>query len=193
MPRPLRPDYPGAFHHVTARGTNRMSIFRDDFDRAMLLYRLETAVDRHRWCCHAYCLMGNHFHLILETELATLAAGMQLLCGAYAQGFNRRHGRSGHVFQGRYDTRLIETERHLLESSRYTVLNPVRAGICESAGEWPWSSYRATAGLEPAPPFLTTDWLLRQFAADRRLAHEEYRRFVAAGVGVRSLLAAVGV
>lgn len=193
MPRPLRPDYPGAFHHVTARGTNRMPIYREDFDRAIFLYWLAKAVARHRWRCHAYCVMGNHFHLIVETERATLAAGMQLLCGAYGQAFNRRHGRSGHVFQGRYDTRLIETERHLLESCRYTVLNPVRAGMCESAGEWPWSSYLATAKLEPAPPFLTTDWLLRQFASDRRLAGEEYRRFIAAGVGVRPLLAAVGV
>jgi REP element-mobilizing transposase RayT len=170
-----------------------MSIFRDDFDRAIFLYRLDTAVERHRWRCHAYCLMGNHFHAILETELATLADGMQLLCGAYAQGFNRRHGRSGHVFQGRYDTRLIETERHLLESCRYNVLNPVRAGICESAGEWPWSSYLATAQLQPVPAFLTTDWLLRQFGTDPRVAADEYRRFVAAGVGVRPLLAAVGI
>jgi REP element-mobilizing transposase RayT len=177
MARPLRIEFPGALYHVTARGNARQSIFRDDDDRRLLLGTLEAVVSRYGWLCHAYCLMDNHFHVVVETPRANLATGMRHLNGVYSQRFNQRWGRSGHLFEGRYQAILVEKDPHLLELARYVALNPQRAGIC-AAEEWRWSSYRATAGIDPAPCFLTVGWLLGQFSADRRAAQARYREFV---------------
>jgi REP element-mobilizing transposase RayT len=174
-----RIEFPGAIHHVTSRGAARAPIYHDPFDRELFLELLAESVERHDWRCHAYCLMTNHYHLLLETTSPTLATGMQRLNSRYAKAFNRRHERSGHLFESRYRTIIVERESHLLEVARYVVLNPVRAGACAEPGAWPWSSYRATAGAEEVPSFLTVDWLLGQLAPTRRRAKTRYRVFIA--------------
>jgi putative transposase len=183
MARPLRIEFPGALYHVTSRGDRREPIFDDDEDREMFLAVLGEVVDRFNWRCHAYCLMGNHYHLVVETVEGNLSKGMRQLNGVFTQASNRRHGRSGHLLQGRFKAILVDREAYLLELARYVVLNPVRAGMVGAAGDWPWSSYGATAGVTGAPGYLTTEALLSMFARRKRLAHERYVRFVAEGVG----------
>jgi REP element-mobilizing transposase RayT/DNA-binding MarR family transcriptional regulator len=181
MARPLRIEYPGALYHVTCRGNARGKIFLIDSDRELFLQVLTQAVERFNWLCHAYCQMTNHYHLLIETVDPTLARGMRQLNGVYTQEFNRRHSRTGHVFQGRYKAILVERDAYLLELARYVVLNPVRAKMGRTAKDWPWSSYRATAGFEDAPLFLTTDWILEQFGPSQKKAQAAYRKFVSAG------------
>lgn len=181
MARPLRLEEPGAVWHVTARGNDRMEIFRDDADRTRFLELLGRVVDLFRWDLHAYVLMGNHYHLLLTTPEPTLSRGMRQLNGVYTQAFNRRHGRTGHVLQGRFHAVRVQREGHLLELARYVVLNPVRAGIASSAAAWRWSSYRATAGLARAPRWLDARSLLETFVASRTEAERRYRRFVSEG------------
>jgi REP element-mobilizing transposase RayT len=158
-----------------------MAIFEDDEDRLRFLANLGEVVLRFNWLCHAYCLMDNHYHLLVETIDGNLSPGMRQLNGVYTQRFNRRHGRVGHVFQGRFKAILLERESHLLELCRYVVLNPVRAGATRRPGQYRWSSYRATAGLEGKPGFLTVAWILGRFGERRGAARKEYRRFVLAG------------
>ncbi len=184
MARPLRIEYEGAVYHITSRGNARQRIFLDDKDRTAFLETLAEAVDRYRWNCHAYCLMSNHYHLLIETPSPNLSRGMQLLNGVFTQRFNRHHKRFGHVLQGRYKAILVERESHLLELARYVVLNPVRAKMVRSARDWPWSSYRATSGQVEAPEFLHTDWILAQFDSNRDRAARAYRRFVRQGRGI---------
>jgi len=183
MARPLRIEYSRAVYHITTRGNAYQDVFLTDADRERFLEILEQTVDRFNWLCHAYCLMTNHYHLLIETVDPTLSRGMRQLNGVYTQAFNRRHERVGHVFQGRYKAILVEKEAYLLELSRYIVLNPVRAKMVKKPEEWEWSSYRATAGLSEAPSFLTTDWILSRFAYERRKAQRLYRRFVAKETG----------
>ncbi|NEV64919.1 transposase [Thiorhodococcus minor] len=189
MARPLRIEFAGALYHVTARGNERRSIFLGnlDDDRRAFLEILTSTCERFRWICHAYCLMTNHYHLVVETPEANLSLGMRQLNGVYTQQVNRTHGRAGHLFQGRFKGILVERDSYLLELARYVVLNPVRADMVRAPGDWPWSSYRATVGEAPALPFLETDGLLRAFADDRAEAVAGYRRFVAEGVGAPSL------
>ena len=184
MARPLRIEFEGAVHHVTSRGNAGDEIFRDDVDRRHFLEVLGAVVERFGWICHAYCLMGNHYHLLIETPEPNLAPGMQHLNGVYTQWFNRRHARAGHLVQGRFKSIVVKKESHLLELARYIVLNPVRARLVRSARDWRWSSYRATAGQEAPPPCLTTDWLLAQFADSRKTAIRAYREFVRRGKGI---------
>lgn len=171
-------EFEHALYHAHARGNERASIFRDDRDRHWLLHGLEQVVERYGWICHSYCLMGNHFHLMLETPHANLSLGMRQLNGVYAARFNRRHNRVGHLFEGRFKAWLVEKDAYALGAARYIVLNPVRAGLCTHPGQWRWSSYRATAGLERPPPFLHIDWLLDQLSPDRAEAHHRYTAFV---------------
>jgi len=182
MARPLRIEFEGAVYHVTSRGNRREHIYEDDGDRERFLSVLAGVVARFGWLCHGYCLMGNHYHLIVETPEANLSRGMRQLNGVYTQRYNVRHGRVGHVFQGRYKAVVVEKERHLLELCRYVVLNPVRAGMAAWAGQWQWSNYRATAGLRKSPEFLSTDWVLSQFGRSRTEAQREYRQFVREGI-----------
>jgi putative transposase len=165
-----------SFSHVTSRGNGRMTIFRDEVDYLSFLRMLAQVVPDEAWLCHAYCLMPNHVHLLLEVPPNGLAHGMQRLNGRYARRFNERHGRSGHVFEGPYNAEPVMRDEHLLEASRYIVLNPVRARLCEEAASWPWSSYRATAGLGDSQSWLELS-LVRELAGGA----EGYRRFVAAG------------
>lgn len=178
MARPLRLEFPGALYHVTARGNARERIFHTAGDYERFLELLEQVVSRYGWLCHAYCLMGNHYHLFIETQRPNLSAGMRHLNGVYSQAFNRAHRRVGHVLQGRYRALLVEKERHLLALTRYVVLNPVRARLCLTPAAWPWSSYRAMCGLSAAAPFLTSQWLLSCFDPDPLRARDLYRRFV---------------
>lgn len=168
---------------MTSRGNASACIFVDDVDRRVFLELLACVVARFAWLCHAFCLMGNHYHLLLETPRPNLSRGMRCLNSVYAQGFNRRQRRCGHVFQGRFHAVHVEKESHLLEVARYVVLNPVRARLVETAAEWPWSSYGAALGTAPCPSFLTLDWILAQFADERTRARERYSGFVAEGVG----------
>jgi len=184
MARPLRLEYEGAVYHVTSHGNAQEDIFLDDRDRARFLEILGDVVTRYGWICHAYCLMTNHYHLLIETPGANLSRGMQLLNGVYTQCFNRQHGQAGHLLQGRFKAILVEKESHLLELARYIVLNPVRAKMVRSVRDWPWSSYRATSGHANIPEFLAIDWLLSQFDPDPASAVRAYRRFVQQGRGI---------
>ena len=181
MARPLRLEHAGALWHVTCRGNERRSIFRDDGDRKVFLSLLSEAIRRFGWRLHAYVLMGNHYHLLLETPEPNLSRGMHRLNSMYCQLFNNRYERVGHLLQGRFHAILIEKERHLLELVRYVVLNPVRAGLVNEAGEWPWSNYLATAGLRAAPKWLETAWTVDQFGRGAE-ARQAYAEFVMAGV-----------
>lgn len=181
MPRPPRLLVPGALYHVTTHGVANTEVFEGDSDRGLFVVVLGSVIIGFGWVCHAYCLMGNHFHLLVETPMPNLSDGMQRLNSVYAQTFNRVRGRSGHLFKARFHAVVIERESHLLEAARYVVLNPVRARICSHPGDWSWSSYRATAGLEPPSGFLTVDWLLGQLSPVRPEAVERYRRFVDEG------------
>ncbi len=178
MARPLRLEFPGAIYHLTSRGNAQAPVFLDDADRRAFLGILADTVDRYNWICHAYCLMGNHYHLLVETPDPNLSAGMRQLNGVYTQFFNRVHDRAGHLFQGRYKSILVERGSHLLELCRYIVLNPVKAGLVKRPEQWRWSSYRATAGMSRGGGFLTTDWILGQFSPKKTQARKKYIDFV---------------
>ncbi len=152
----------------------------------MFLATLAWVVERFGWVCHAYCLMDNHFHLLVETPAANLSRGMRQLNGVYTQRFNRRHRKVGHLFKGRFKAILVERDRYLLELARYIVLNPVRARRVKSPKNYPWSSYRPTLGLALVPSGLTTDWVLGQFAKTKPAARKRYAKFVHAGIGQAS-------
>jgi REP element-mobilizing transposase RayT len=188
MARPLRLEFAGALYHVTARGNEQRSIFLGDADgdRAAYLAVLGATCERFNWLVHAYCLMTNHYHLLVETPDANLSRGMRQLNGVFTQYVNRTHSRVGHLLQGRFKAIVVERESYLLELSRYVVLNPVRAGMVAAPGDWPWSSYRAMVGEVPAPGWLETDAVLRAFAEERTTAVAGYRRFVAEGIGAAS-------
>ena len=186
MARPLRIEYPGAVYHITSRGNARMPIFEDDQDRKHFLSVLADNVERFDWVCHAYCLMKNHYHLLIETPDGNLSRGMRQLNGVYTQWFNRAHGRVGHLFQGRYKAVLVEKETYLLELIRYIVLNPVRAGIVKNPWDYEWSSYNAAVGRIDCPEFLHTDWLLSNFGTARGRAILEYEKFVLLGSDAES-------
>jgi len=156
MARPLRLEFPGALYHITSRGDAREDIYRGDGERRMFQDLLCDICERFNWCGHAYCLMINHYYLLMETPDANLAKGMRQLNGVYTQGFNDIHGRCGHVLQGRYKAIIVQKETYLKESARYIVLNSVPAGMVSHAADWPWSSYRATTGEAACP-----DWLCR--------------------------------
>ena len=182
MARPLRLEHPGALYHVTSRGNAKGDIYLDESDRRIFLRLLAATVTRQRWVLHAFCLMGNHYHLLFETPHPNLSRGMHQLNGVYSQCFNRRHERVGHVFQGRFTAILVEREAYLLELARYLPLNPVRAGFIGSPDKWPWSSYRATAGLEPSPPWLNTSDVLGRFGCEPNRASLRFQEFVRDGV-----------
>lgn len=184
MSRPLRIEYAGALYHIISRGNERNSIFFHKNDYVRFLDLCAESCHRHHWLCHAYCLMGNHYHLLVETQAPTLSKGMQQLNGTYSRYFNRAHRRVGHLFQGRYKSILVEKQAYLLELARYIVLNPVRAKMVHLPQEWPWSSFCGTAGLSRPHPCLTTDWVLGQFSALRGEACSRYRQFVAEGQGI---------
>jgi putative transposase len=188
MARPLRIEFPGAVYHVTARGDRREDIFIDDTDRVRLLSLVAQGLERFDAQLFVYCLMGNHYHFVLQTRQGRLSALMRHINGVYTQAFNRRHDKVGHLFQGRFKAILVDREAYLLEVCRYVELNPVRAGMVADAAEWPWSSYRAHVGLAQPPDWLGTSELHGHLlgrdavtAADRSRAARAYAKHVAAG------------
>ncbi|MFH1315705.1 MAG: transposase [Candidatus Uhrbacteria bacterium] len=183
MARPLRIEYPGALYHITSRGNTKQPIYLDENDRVSFLDTLSDVIGTHNWLCHAYCLMGNHYHLLVETPDGNLSQGMRDLNGNYSQKFNKKHERVGHLFQGRYKAFVIEKETYLLEVARYTVVNAVRAGLVNHPNEWCWSSYTATVGTEECPEWLCVNWILGFFSSNKREAQEQYREFVERGIG----------
>ncbi len=187
MARPLRIEFAGALYHVTARGDRREPIYEDEEDRERFLGILGEVVARWRWRCYGYCLMDNHYHVVVETPEGNLSKGMRQLNGVYTQAYNRRHRQVGHLFQGRYKGILVDAEAYLLELARYVVLNPVRAGVVSEPGEWVWSSFNATVGQAGAPGWLAVDALLGHFAEKRSVARRRYRRFVSEGIGQGSI------
>jgi putative transposase len=187
MARPLRIEYDGALYHVTSRGNERRSVFRDDTDRELFLNILAQVRERFHWICHAYCLMNNHYHLVIETPDGNLSKGMRQLNGVYTQAFNKRHGRVGHLFQGRFKGILVQKESHFLEVCRYVVLNPLRARWVQRPHYWKWSSFAATAGLVAAHRCLTADDVLGQFGRYKAWAQRKYREFVEAGIEKASI------
>jgi len=182
MARPLRIEYPGALYYVTSRGNHRQDIFVDDEDRERFLNILAHTARRHNWLCHAYCLMDNHYHIVIEAPDGNLSKGMRQVGAVYTQAYNRRHGKSGHLFQGRYKAILVEKESRLLEVIRYVVLNPVRAGAVSTPEDWPWSSYRGTCEAGEVHPCLSVDWVLGNFGRERGEAIRRFRSFVRDGM-----------
>ncbi|MYM35117.1 addiction module toxin RelE [Duganella sp. FT94W] len=191
MNRPLRLQFAGAVYHVTSRGDRQQLIFHDDKDRYAWLDMLAQVCARFNFTVHSFCLMGNHYHLLIETGDANLATGMRQLNGQYSRYFNRRHQRAGHVFQGRYVAILVQKESHLRELARYVVLNPLRANMVSRLEAWPWSSYALMIQPVAPPSWLRTDWILGQFGTNRANAIAAYRQFVAAGRGLASPIESV--
>ena len=178
MGRALRPLVRGGVYHCSTRGIRRLAIVHDDRDRRAWLGVLQYVVGRQGWRCASYCLMTTHWHAVFQTPDADISAGIHRLNWLYAYRFNERHGFQGHLFEGRFGSVLIESDRQLLEAVRYDELNPVRAGLCLDPADWVWSSHRAMIGAVPSPTFLDVSMVLDQFSDDRALAMRRYRAFV---------------
>lgn len=191
MARPIRLEFPGAIYHVTTRGNGGDDIFLDDQDRLQFLTALGEVVSRAGWIVHAYVLMDNHYHLLIETPKDNLSLGMRQLNGVYTQRFNIIHGSGGRVFQGRFKAILVERDGFLLELCRYLVLNPLRLKAVKNINRYRWSSYRATAGEIQAPAWLNTDWVLSHFGRSSSVAQRKYAEFIAAGIKLPSPLSKV--
>jgi REP element-mobilizing transposase RayT len=192
MARPLRIEFAGAVYHVTSRGDRREPIFADDDDRAAMLAVVGKAMERFESRALAWCLMGNHYHFVLQTAHPNLSALMRQVNGVYTQRYNARHDKVGHLFQGRYTALLVDRQNYLLEACRYVELNPVRAGFVAEPGTWRWSSYAANAGSAQPLPWLDTAGLWAHLtghppasAAEAAAAATRYRAWVAAGLGKR--------
>lgn len=183
MARPLRIEYPGAFYHITSRGNERKDIFRDNKDRERFLGYLETSVARYKAVIHVYCLMNNHYHLLMSTPEGNLSQIIRHINGGYTTYFNKRHKRAGHLFQGRYKAILVDADAYAGELSRYIHLNPVRAGIARKPDQYIWSSYSAYSGKTSAPRWLTTDWLLQYFGTKTADAQKTYCFFTEVAIG----------
>jgi putative transposase len=173
MPRPLRELIPSGRYHVIGRGTGGAFLFHDAADRNHFLKLLGRSVGRFRWSCLTYCVLGTHYHLLVETPEPNLDRGMHALLAPYAQGFNRRHGRFGHLVAERYTALPVQGETQTLAVFRYIALNPVLAGLCETPDQWLWSGYGATIGMRTPPAFLDAErvvsWFGRPPAAWRRI------------------------
>jgi putative transposase len=182
MPRPSRINVADGTYHVTSRGNRGGEIYLDDRDRHWFLLLLDAVAVRLGWRCHAYCLMTNHYHLVVETPRANLSERMHRLNGRYARWFNFCHELEGHLFQERFHAVLVQSDAHLLELSRYLSLNPVRAGLCPAPSAWAWSSHAAMLGQVTPPAALAVDRVLGFFGPDRARARRAYSRFVGDGV-----------
>jgi len=191
MARPLRIEFPGAVYHVTSRGDRREPIFVDDVDRRALLDVLGAGLERFDASALAWCLMGNHYHFVIQTRLANLSLLMRHINGVFTQRFNQRHHKVGHLFQGRFKAVLVDRDSYLLAVCRYVELNPVRAGLAAEPADWPWNSYATLTGQAPCPPWLDRaavwGYLLGEAAHTEALARKAGRAYadlVAAGKDV---------
>ena len=184
MARPLRIEYPGAFYHITSRGNERKAVFKSERDREKLLLYFGSATERYAASIHAYCLMDNHYHLLLETPAGNLSQIMHHINGAYTTYFNAKRARSGHLFQGRYKAILIEADEYAKELSRYIHLNPVRAGMCANPEEYPWSSCRYYTVAAKALDWLQRGFILGYFGSNNSVSMRRYRDFIQAGMEV---------
>jgi len=178
MARTLRVSYSDALYHITSRGNGQENIYLSDSDREVFLSVLSDVYNKFDWHFHTYCLMSNHYHLLVETPRPNISKGMQYHNGVYTQRFNRIHRRVGHVLQGRFKSIIVEKENYLLELARYIVLNPVRAHMVSFPGEWIWSSYLATTGQILPPAWLSIDWLLSIFGDCKKTSMSRYQKFV---------------
>jgi putative transposase len=178
VPRKLRIDLPDATHHIAALAVGTESLFCESADRRHLLAQMQRVANLYEWSCRAYCLMDTHFHLVVHTHKANLSIGMQHLCGTYAQWFNWKYDRRGHLFARRFASVHITRDSQLLETHRYVALNPVRAGLCNDPARWRWGSFRALCGLEPVPDLLDAAPVLDLFTSGARTAQEAFRNFV---------------
>lgn len=169
-------------YHVTTKGCAKRDIFLDDADRVAFETILAEVIRRYAWSCEAFCLLPTHFHLMVTTPGADLAAGMQRLNGLYASTFNYRHNSEGHLFFRRYGSRFIQTESHQLEVYRYIALNPVRAGLCEHPADWLWSSYAEAIGARSPRTFVDSASLLSMFGTNLQLARSRFQVFVEDGM-----------
>jgi REP element-mobilizing transposase RayT len=181
MARAIRLQFPGAVYHITARGNRRKKIFNDDRDREQFTEYVAEAVRRYGWIITSLTLMTNHFHIVLQTPEPNLAIGMQWLNSIYAGYYNRRHKKKGHLFGERYKAIHVQSEEYLQRVSRYVVLNPVYAKMVASPEQYKWSSYRATAGLEPVPDWLTLEPLMPYFG-ERSTWRPNYVAYVREGI-----------
>ena len=178
MPRPSRVERPGGFWHIAAQGVDKGFIFREAHDRTSFLAMLHRRLVTYEWRCHAYRLMGTHFHLIVQTIGPSLSRGMHALCGSYAQWFNKRHDRKGHLFGRRFLAVAIESDRHLRAAHRYVALNPERAGLCKRASTWRGGSYRGILDLDAPEAFVDVGGVLELYDDRPAVARELFRRFV---------------
>jgi REP element-mobilizing transposase RayT len=185
---PLRVQVPDVPYHAASRAVDGQPMFGIvDGDRVVFLALLAKTVQRYAWRLHAYCLMGNHFHLVLDTPEANIADGMRYLKSSYALWFNAQRPRKGVLFERRHFSELLDDEAHLFEVARYVVLNPVRARLCRHPSQWPWSSYRASAGLAAAPVYLHAGVVRDWFGGDRDVACARYVTFVEDGLLARNV------
>ena len=178
MPRKPRLEFPGTIYHINHRGNHQEYIYRDDDDRKMFLELLKTTIERMNWVCHAYCLMGNHYHLLIEIPEGILSRGMSWLNGVYTQKFNRKYDISGHLFQGRFKSKPVQDNMQFLMAARYIVRNPLETHMVEDACDWPWSSYRATVGKITPPGYLLVDDVLSSLSSDRHNAQLFFQELV---------------
>ena len=187
MSRPLRLEFEGALYHVTSRGDRREPIFEDDADRHAWLEVFEQSLDRFEATAFAYCMMGNHYHFVVQTHQPNLSRMMRQVNGVYTQYYNRRHAKVGHLFQGRFKAVVVDEEAYFLEVCRYVDLNPVRARMVKQPQDWPWSSYCGHTGRVEGPAWLDSQALHRRLAprAPRSEGARAYARFVAQGRGVK--------
>ena len=189
MTRPIRIEYAGAFYHVTSRGNRGDVIFVDDGDRLIWLEVFAQVCSRFNWRCHAWCLMDNHYHIVIETVEGNLSQGMRQLNGVFTQKANRKHNRVGHVFQGRFKAILVQKEGYLLELTRYVALNPIRAGMVTDLLDWKWSSYLAMVGDVACFDWLEKNWVLSHFGDSNKEAVVNYQNFVREGIGLPAIWA----
>ena len=178
MARPLRIAYPGAFYHITSRGNERKAIFKSKRDREKFLEYCKSAVLRYDAVIHAYCLMDNHYHILLETPSGNLSQIMRHINGAYTTYFNVKRSRVGHLFQGRYKSILVDIDEYAKELSRYIHLNPVRAKMVDAPAAYEWSSYNYFTGNRKPPEWLFRDFILGYFGNTNSKAEKGYKRFV---------------
>ena len=170
------------FYHVTTRGNRGQVIFENPIDPELFMHLVARNVRKLGWRCHLFCLMPNHYHLLVEMLEPNLSLGMQRLNGVYAKWFNHTHGYEGHVFERRFRSNAVERDEHAVELVRYFALNPVRAGLCRHPSEWRWSSYRVLTGEATRPEYLSSDWVLSLFDRDRQRARECLIAFVEAAL-----------